>query len=113
MAAKAQSAPLLVAGGAGFLGSHLCGRLIERQRTVLCVDNLRTGELTNIAHLAEHARFRLQVHDISEPLEIGPVAGIFNLACPASPVHYQADPIQTTMTSVRGTYNLLETARRA
>jgi UDP-glucuronate decarboxylase len=113
MVAKAQSAPLLVAGGAGFLGSHLCGRLIERQRAVLCVDNLMTGELTNITPLVEHERFCLQVHDISEPLELGAVAGIFNLACPASPVHYQADPIQTTMTSVRGTYNLLETARRA
>jgi UDP-glucuronate decarboxylase len=106
-----QSYPLLVAGGAGFLGSHLCERLLRQDRPVLCVDNFVTGELHNIAHLRDDPRFTLQQHDISDPLEIREVGGIFNLACPASPVHYQADPIRTTMTSVRGAYNLLEIAR--
>ncbi|MDB6088154.1 MAG: UDP-D-glucuronate decarboxylase [Gammaproteobacteria bacterium] len=108
-----QSSPMLVAGGAGFLGSHLCERLIGQGRPVLCVDNFVTGELHNIARLMEDSRFRLQRHDVSDPFEVAALGGIFNLACPASPVHYQADPIRTTMTSVRGTYNLLEIARSA
>jgi UDP-glucuronate decarboxylase len=108
-----QSSCMLVAGGAGFLGSHLCERLIGQDRPVLCIDNFVTGEPHNIVHLTGNSRFRLQRHDISEPLDVAGIGGIFNLACPASPVHYQADPIRTTMTSVRGAYNLLEIARRA
>jgi UDP-glucuronate decarboxylase len=104
--------PMLVAGGAGFLGSHLCERLLGRHSPVWCVDNLVTGEMHNISHLSGDPDFHLQQHDISDPLEVEGVAGIINLACPASPVHYQADPIHTTMTSVRGTYNLLEVARQ-
>jgi UDP-glucuronate decarboxylase len=107
-----QSRSVLVAGGAGFLGSHLCERLVQRGLQVLCVDSFITGELMNVTHLARHASFLVHRHDISEPFEVSDVGAIFNLACPASPVHYQADPIHTTMTSVRGTYNLLEMARR-
>jgi len=103
---------VLVAGGAGFLGSHLCEQLVARDRRVLCIDNFITGERLNVAHLTRCAAFTLRTHDISEPLEVADVGSIFNLACPASPVHYQADPVRTTMTSVRGTYNLLEMARR-
>jgi UDP-glucuronate decarboxylase len=104
--------PLLVAGGAGFLGSHLCERLLGRNGPVLCVDNLQTGDLANIAHLRADPHFELRRADISETLQIGAVRGIFNLACPASPVHYQADPVRTTLTSVRGTHQLLEIAKR-
>ena len=107
-----RSRSVLVAGGAGFLGSHLCERLIQRGRPVLCIDNFSTGELRNVMHLARNASFLLHRHDVVEPLEVSEIGGIFNLACPASPVHYQADPVRTTMTSVRGAYNLLETARR-
>jgi UDP-glucuronate decarboxylase len=107
-----QSQAMLVAGGAGFLGSHLCERLVRRGCAVLCIDNFVTGDLRNVLHLSEHAAFVIQRHDISDPLEVDQVGAIFNLACPASPVHYQADPIHTTMTSVRGAYNLLEIARR-
>jgi UDP-glucuronate decarboxylase len=107
-----QPRPVLVAGGAGFLGSHLCERLVQRGCPVLCIDSFITGELMNVVHLAREASFLVHRHDISEPLEVSDVSAIFNLACPASPVHYQADPIRTTMTSVRGTYNLLEMARR-
>src|SRR6185437_12306007 len=103
-----QPRSVVVAGGAGFLGSHLCERLIRRGCPVLCIDNFITGELTNIIHLTRETSFFVQRHDISEPFEATEVSAIFNLACPASPVHYQADPIHTTMTSVRGTYNLLE-----
>jgi UDP-glucuronate decarboxylase len=113
MADELQSAPWLVAGGAGFLGSHLCERLLGRGAAVLCVDNFVTGELGNLTHMTAAGGFRLQLHDVGEPLEVGEIGGVFNLACPASPVHYQADPIRTTMTSVRGTYNLLEVARAA
>jgi len=107
-----QSQAVLVAGGAGFLGSHLCERLVRRNTAVLCIDNFVTGDLRNVLHLSEHAGFVIQRHDIADPLEVEEVGAIFNLACPASPVHYQADPIHTTMTSVRGAYNLLELARR-
>jgi UDP-glucuronate decarboxylase len=107
-----QQRPVLVAGGAGFLGSHLCEQLIARGERVLCVDNFVTGERLNVMHLLRNAAFVLHPHDVSEALESNDIGGIFNLACPASPVHYQADPIRTTMTSVRGTYNLLEMARR-
>jgi UDP-glucuronate decarboxylase len=107
-----RASPMVVAGGAGFLGSHLCERLLRLGHSLLCVDNLTTGALGNLDELMEEPRFRLTLHDIAEPLEIDEPIGIFNLACPASPVHYQADPIRTTMTSVQGTYNLLEIARR-
>jgi UDP-glucuronate decarboxylase len=103
---------MVVAGGAGFLGSHLCERLLRRGHCVLCIDDLSTGALANLDELMEEPRFRLTLHDIAEPLEIDEPIGIFNLACPASPVHYQADPVRTTLTSVQGTYHLLELARR-
>ncbi len=106
-----QCRSVLVAGGAGFLGSHLCERLLRRGRAVVCVDNFVTGDLLNIRHLMQNAAFILQRHDVSEPLEVSNINGIFNLACPASPVHYQADPVRTTITSVRGAHNLLEMAR--
>lgn len=105
------SAPMIVAGGAGFLGSHLCEQLIRQNVAVVCMDSLITGSLTNLTGLTGDARFRMTQVDVSEPIEMDEVRGIFNLACPASPVHYQADPIRTTMTSVRGAYNLLEVAR--
>jgi UDP-glucuronate decarboxylase len=105
------STPMIVAGGAGFLGSHLCERLVELGLPVLCLDNLVTGSLANLEALLGDARFRFEHQDISHPFDSAGTRGIFNLGCPASPVHYQADPISTTMTSVRGTYNLLEIAR--
>jgi len=107
-----QSRSVLVAGGAGFLGSNLCERFLRVGRGVLCVDNFVTGELLNVLHLTQSTSFILQRHDVSEPLEVSDISAVVNLACPASPVHYQADPVRTTLTSVRGTYNLLEMARR-
>jgi UDP-glucuronate decarboxylase len=104
---------MAVAGGGGFLGSHLCERLLREGHCVLCVDNFVTGAPRNLDHLIGDSRFSVHRHDIAEPLELQDLCGIFNLACPASPPHYQADPIRTTMTSVRGTYNLLELARTA
>src|SRR5690348_14165171 len=92
---------VLVTGGAGFLGSHLIDRLIERGDDVLCVDNFDTGAKANIDHLAHNARFGLLRHDICHPLDVE-VDEIYNLASPASPVHYQYDPVQTTRTSVNG-----------
>jgi UDP-glucuronate decarboxylase len=102
---------VLVTGGAGFLGSHLCDRLIERGDEVLCVDNFYTGTKDNIAHLLPNPRFELIRHDITFPLYVE-VDQVFNLACPASPVHYQNDPIQTTKTSVHGAINVLGLAKR-
>ncbi len=102
---------VLVTGGAGFLGSHLCDRLIERGDEVLCVDNFYTGSKENIHHLLSNSRFELIRHDITFPLYVE-VDQIFNLACPASPVHYQNDPIQTTKTSVHGAINMLGLAKR-
>ncbi len=102
---------ILVTGGAGFLGSHLCDRLIARGDEVLCVDNFYTGSKDNIAHLFGNPRFELIRHDITFPLYLE-VDEIFNLACPASPVHYQNDPIQTTKTSVHGAINMLGLAKR-
>ncbi len=102
----------LVAGGAGFLGSHLCERLLEDGYEVICLDNLYTGREENIAHLTSHPCFTFLKHDISEPLPAGfHPTEIFNLACPASPVHYQKDPVQTLKTSVLGALNLLELAK--
>jgi UDP-glucuronate decarboxylase len=101
----------LVTGGSGFLGSHLCDRLIERGEDVLCVDNFFTGDKLNVAHLFAHPRFELMRHDVTFPLYVE-VDRIFNLACPASPVHYQHDPVQTTKTSVHGAINMLGLAKR-
>jgi UDP-glucuronate decarboxylase len=101
----------LVSGGSGFVGSHLCERLIERGSDVLCVDNLFTGQRRNIEHLLASKKFEFVRHDISLPLYVE-VDEIFNLACPASPVHYQHDPIQTTKTSVYGAINMLGLAKR-
>lgn len=102
---------ILVTGGAGFLGSHLCDRLIEQGDDVLCVDNFYTGSKSNISHLSSNARFELQRHDVTFPLYVE-VDQIFNLACPASPIHYQHDPVQTTKTSVHGAINMLGLAKR-
>ena len=102
---------VMVAGGAGFLGSHLCERLVKDQRDVLCVDNLYTGSRQNIRHLLASGYFEFQRHDVTFPLYVE-VGRIFNLACPASPVHYQRDPVQTTKTSVHGSINLLGLAKR-
>lgn len=102
---------VLVTGGAGFLGSHLCERLLLDGHDVLCVDNFYTGSKRNIAHLLGHPRFELLRHDVTFPLYVE-VDQIYNLACPASPVHYQTDPVQTTKTSVHGAINLLGLAKR-
>ncbi len=101
----------LVTGGAGFLGSHLCDALIRRGADVLCVDNFHTGTRSNLASLSDHPRFELLAHDVTLPLDVD-VDRIFNLACPASPVHYQHDPVQTTKTSVQGAINMLDLAAR-
>ena len=102
---------VLVTGGAGFLGSHLCDRLIRDGHEVLCVDNLFTGTRANISHLFNHPRFEFQRHDVTFPLYVE-VDEIYNLACPASPIHYQHDPVQTTKTSVHGAINMLGLAKR-
>jgi len=102
---------VLVTGGAGFLGSHLCERLLRDGHDVLCVDNYFTGRKDNIAHLLAHPRFEAMRHDITFPLYVE-VDEIYNLACPASPVHYQFDPVQTTKTSVIGAINMLGLAKR-
>lgn len=102
---------ILVTGGAGFLGSHLTDRLIEAGHEVLCVDNFYTGRKENIAHLLQHPRFELLRHDVCFPLFVE-VDAIYNLACPASPIHYQRDPVQTTKTSVLGAINMLGLAKR-
>lgn len=102
---------VLVTGGAGFLGSHLCDRLIEQGHEVLCVDNLYTGDKRNIDHLHNHPRFEFMRHDVCLPLYVE-VDEIYNLACPASPIHYQRDPVQTTKTSVHGAINMLGLAKR-
>lgn len=102
---------VLVTGGAGFLGSHLVDRLLAQGDEVLCVDNLFTGAKANIAHLIDHPRFEFVRHDICFPLFVE-VDAIYNLACPASPVHYQHDPVQTTKVSVSGSINMLGLAKR-
>lgn len=102
---------VLVTGGAGFLGSHLIDRLIDQGDEVLCVDNLFTGAKANVAHLLGHPRFEFMRHDICFPLFVE-VDRIYNLACPASPIHYQHDPVQTTKVSVNGAINMLGLAKR-
>ena len=102
---------VLVSGGAGFLGSHLCEQLLEQGCQVLCVDNFFTGARYHIEHLLDHKHFELMRHDITHPLFVE-VDEIFNLACPASPIHYQRDPVQTTKTSVIGAINMLGLAKR-
>ena len=102
---------ILVTGGAGFLGSHLCERLIAAGHDVLCIDNYFTGRRANVAHLIGHPRFEIMRHDVTFPLYVE-VDEIYNLACPASPIHYQHDPVQTTKTSVHGAINMLGLAKR-
>ena len=102
---------ILVTGGAGFLGSHLCDRLIKDGHDVLCLDNFFTGNKQNIEHLTIHNSFELMRHDVTFPLYVE-TDQIYNLACPASPVHYQFDPVQTTKTSVHGAINMLGLAKR-
>jgi UDP-glucuronate decarboxylase len=102
---------ILVTGGAGFLGSHLCERMLNEGNEVLCVDNFYSGTKDNIAHLMGHPHFELMRHDVCFPLHVE-VDEIYNLACPASPVHYQRDPVQTTKTSVLGAMNMLGLAKR-
>jgi UDP-glucuronate decarboxylase len=102
---------ILVTGGAGFIGSFLCERLLDSGADVLCVDNFFTGRRTNVAHLLSHPRFEVMRHDVTFPLFVE-VDEIFNLACPASPIHYQFDPVQTTKTSVHGAINMLGLAKR-
>ena len=102
---------ILVTGGAGFLGSHLCDRLLDQGHEVLCVDNLFTGTKRNVDHLHGHPHFEFIRHDVTFPLYVE-VDEIYNLACPASPIHYQHDPVQTTKTSVHGAINMLGLAKR-
>src|ERR1700737_1311141 len=102
---------VMVTGGAGFLGSHLCERLLEEGHEVLCVDNFFTGRKENISHLVGNPYFELLRHDVTFPLYVE-VDEIYNLACPASPIHYQRDPVQTTKTSVIGAINMLGLAKR-
>lgn len=102
---------ILITGGAGFLGSHLCERLLSDGHEVICVDNFFTGSKKNVAHLLDNSRFELIRHDVTFPLYVE-VDEIYNLACPASPIHYQHDPVQTTKTSVHGAINMLGLAKR-
>ncbi|MCR9271148.1 MAG: SDR family oxidoreductase [Hyphomonadaceae bacterium] len=102
---------VLVTGGAGFIGSHICDRLIDKGYEVLCVDNFFTGARANVAHLLDAKTFELMRHDVTFPLFVE-VDQIYNMACPASPIHYQFDPVQTTKTSVHGAINMLGLAKR-
>src|SRR4030067_1983163 len=102
---------VLVTGGGGFIGSHLCERLLNEGNEILCVDNFFTGAKTNIAHLIDNPYFEVLRHDITFPLYIE-VDEIYNLACPASPIHYQLDPVQTVKTAVHGAINMLGLAKR-
>lgn len=102
---------ILITGGAGFLGSHLCDKLISEGHEVICVDNFYTGSKSNVNHLLDNKRFEIIRHDVTFPLYLE-VDEIYNLACPASPIHYQHDPVQTTKTSVHGAINMLGLAKR-
>ena len=102
---------ILITGGAGFVGSHLCDRLIKKNYSILCVDNFYTGNEDNISSLIAHPNFEMKRHDVTNPL-YEEVDEIYNLACPASPIHYQLDPVRTTRTSVYGASNMLGLARR-
>jgi len=102
---------VLVTGGAGFLGSHLCEQLLDHGHDVLCIDNYYTGRRSNVAHLLDNPSFEIMRHDVTFPLYVE-VDEIYNLACPASPIHYQRDPVQTTKTSVHGAINMLGLAKR-
>ncbi|UCE89779.1 MAG: SDR family oxidoreductase [Pseudomonadota bacterium] len=106
-----QRKAILITGGAGFLGSHLCERLLDQGHDVLCIDNFFTGSRDNILHLLGNPHFELMRHDVTFPLYVE-VDEIYNLACPASPIHYQFDPVQTTKTSVHGAINMLGLAKR-
>ena len=102
---------ILVTGGSGFLGSYLCEKLLESGNEVICVDNFFTGAKRNIYHLMDNPRFEMIRHDVTEPLNVE-CDEIYNLACPASPIHYQRDPAQTVKTCVHGAINMLELSRR-
>ncbi|HQH27947.1 MAG TPA: GDP-mannose 4,6-dehydratase, partial [Oligoflexia bacterium] len=102
---------VLVTGGAGFIGSHLCERLVQDGQEVICLDNFFTGRRTNVAHLLRKPNFELMRHDITQPVLLE-VDQIFHLACPASPVHYQHNPVKTIKTNVMGTINMLGLAKR-
>ena len=102
---------ILVTGGSGFLGSHLCERLLAQGTEVICLDNFFTGARRNIEHLLDHKRFDLIRHDVTFPIYLE-LDQIYNLACPASPIHYQHDPVQTTKASVHGAINMLGLAKR-
>ena len=102
---------ILITGGAGFIGSHLCERLLYEGHDVLCVDNFFTGIKSNISHLMDNHQFELMRHDVTFPLYVE-MDQIYNMACPASPIHYQYDPVQTTKTSVHGAINMLGLAKR-
>src|SRR6266446_5747598 len=102
---------ILVTGGAGFLGSHLCERLLAEENDVICVDNFFTGRRENVSHLLDNRRFELLRHDVIEPILLE-VDQIYNLACPASPIHYQYNPVKTVKTSVMGMINMLGLAKR-
>ena len=106
-----ESKRILVTGGAGFLGSHLCHRLVDQGHDVICLDNLYTGSKRNIATLLGRPNFEFVRHDVTFPIYLE-VDQIYNLACPASPIHYQSDPVQTTKTSVHGAINMLGLAKR-
>lgn len=111
-AKRRQNGTVVVTGGAGFIGSHLCDRLLQHGHRVICLDNLYTGQLDNIRPLQNHPRFRFLKHDVREAVELGePVARIYNLACAASPRHYQRDPVGTLQTCVIGAMNVLNLAR--
>ena len=102
---------ILITGGAGFIGSHLCKRLIDEGNHVVCLDNLYTGSLTNIAGLLNNKNFEFIEHDVIEPFEIKGLDLIYNLACPASPVHYQYNPVKTIETNIMGAINTLNIAK--
>ena len=108
---KDQQKRILVTGGSGFLGSHLCDKLLSLGNEIICVDNLYTGSKRNIGHLIDNPNFEFIRHDITFPLYIE-ADEIYNLACPASPIHYQTDPVQTTKTNVHGSINMLGLAKR-